>query len=83
MVSVRWLKNGQTIALDERIRSSNTALTLEDVTREDGGMYQCIATNGDEEAQGTAELTLGGKWRIRKVSVLKLTTKCRVYCYYF
>ena len=66
MVSVRWLKNGQTMVPDDRIRSSNTALTLEDVTREDGGMYQCIATNGEEEAQGTSELTLGGILRGEK-----------------
>ena len=32
-----------------------------DVSRDDGGMYQCIAGNEEEESQGAAQLVLGGE----------------------
>ena len=32
-----------------------------DVGREDGGMYQCIAGNEEEESQAVAQLVLGGE----------------------
>ena len=30
------------------------------VDREDGGMYQCVAGNEEEESQGAGHLVLGG-----------------------
>lgn len=42
--------------------SSGDTLLLTGVTREDQGMYQCVARRAEgETAQGTAELQLGGK----------------------
>ena len=35
---------------------------LRDVGREDGGMYQCIAGNEEEESQAAAHLVLGGQF---------------------
>ena len=31
------------------------------MSRDDGGMYQCIAGNEEEESQGAAQLVLGGE----------------------
>ena len=36
--------------------------TVRDVGREDGGMYQCIAGNEEEESQAAAQLVLGGEF---------------------
>ena len=43
------------------MQSSSQLSTLRDVGREDGGMYQCIAGNEEEESQAAAQLVLGGK----------------------
>ena len=32
------------------------------VVPQDRGMYQCVASSGEETAQGSAELALGGEW---------------------
>lgn len=42
---------------------SDTLLIIHDVNRLDQAMYQCIITNENEAAQGTAQLLLGGEWR--------------------
>ena len=34
-------------------------LVCRSVVREDGGMYQCLAVNEDEESQAAAQLVLG------------------------
>ncbi|XP_020950126.1 carcinoembryonic antigen-related cell adhesion molecule 5-like isoform X4 [Sus scrofa] len=46
-VSIRWLFNGQSLLLTERIKLSqeNSTLTIEPVRREDAGNYQCEASN--------------------------------------
>uniref|UniRef100_A0A4X1SJT7 Ig-like domain-containing protein n=1 Tax=Sus scrofa TaxID=9823 RepID=A0A4X1SJT7_PIG len=46
-VSLRWLFNGQSLLLAERIKLSqdNGTLTIEPVRREDAGNYQCEASN--------------------------------------
>lgn len=53
-----WLKDGRVLPG----MSSGDTLLLTGVTREDQGMYQCVARRAEgETAQGTAELQLGGK----------------------
>uniref|UniRef100_A0A8D0YJG8 Ig-like domain-containing protein n=1 Tax=Sus scrofa TaxID=9823 RepID=A0A8D0YJG8_PIG len=46
-VSIRWLFNGQSLLLTERIKLSqeNSTLTIEPVRREDAGHYQCEASH--------------------------------------
>lgn len=62
-----WLKDGRVLPG----MSSGDTLLLTGVTREDQGMYQCVARRAEgETAQGTAELQLGGKVTLK----LKINT---------
>ncbi|KAG8238134.1 hypothetical protein J437_LFUL017925 [Ladona fulva] len=65
--TVRWLANGVPLAggvegtSSPRIRLlSPQVLHISSVGRGDRGMYQCVAKNERESAQGSAELRLGG-----------------------
>lgn len=59
---VTWLKDGLPLKLSSRIELiSGFVLQINKVQRQDGGMYQCLGDNGDEAAQGTSQLYLGGK----------------------
>lgn len=40
---------------------SDTVLRIDQVRREDKGMYQCFVRNDQESAQASAELKLGGR----------------------
>lgn len=55
---ITWYKDGR--QLPGAGRQSET-LTLNGIGREDRGMYQCIVRRGDDTAQASAELQLGGK----------------------
>lgn len=54
---ITWYKDGR--QLPGAGRQSET-LTLNGIGREDRGMYQCIVRRGDDTAQASAELQLGG-----------------------
>lgn len=41
-------------------RFASQVLRLDSVQRADAGMYQCFVSNGQETAQGSAHLRLGG-----------------------
>jgi hypothetical protein len=69
--SVWWLRNGDPVlSMSEveapsgsRIRLlSQLVLHVAGVTRTDRGMYQCFVRNDKENAQGSAELRLGGEF---------------------
>ena len=53
--SISWMKDG--VALSH----SDNVLRIEQVRREDKGMYQCFVRNDQESAQASAELKLGGR----------------------
>ena len=38
---------------------TDSSILFRSVVREDGGMYQCLAVNEDEESQAAAQLVLG------------------------
>lgn len=64
MDQVTWFQNGQILRAgsNERFKwISPLVLYISNVTRHDRGMYQCIARNERETAEGSAELRLGGK----------------------
>uniref|UniRef100_T1JAD1 Down syndrome cell adhesion molecule-like protein Dscam2 n=1 Tax=Strigamia maritima TaxID=126957 RepID=T1JAD1_STRMM len=56
IASLVWLKDAQLLRPQPH---PPTALHIETMQREQRGMYQCLATNDHETAQGTAELRLG------------------------
>lgn len=62
--SVHWLKDGQPVVGDDRFEflSNGRILHVNSIQRHDGGMFQCLVTDSQgASAQGTAQLTLGGK----------------------
>lgn len=63
VVSISWLKDGRPLLEGGRINypHDKESLLLEGVSKLDHGMYQCYVRSADETAQGTSQLTLGGK----------------------
>ncbi|RZF32964.1 hypothetical protein LSTR_LSTR000834 [Laodelphax striatellus] len=57
---IAWLKDGRSLADSGQFQVQNDGgvLVLNSVTKYDKGMYQCLARNGDETAQASAELVL-------------------------
>ncbi|MCI4375165.1 hypothetical protein PGIGA_G00106130 [Pangasianodon gigas] len=51
-----WLKNGQAIVSEDRIRINGGKLMLSKVNLEDSGMYQCLAENEHGVVYASAEL---------------------------
>lgn len=45
-------------------------LRIESVKKEDKGMYQCFVRNDQESAQATAELKLGGRCELYRITRL-------------
>ncbi|XP_073979424.1 cell adhesion molecule Dscam2-like isoform X3 [Rhodnius prolixus] len=55
-----WLKNTHPLDEDTRIRflENGKVLSITEVSKEDGGMYQCLARTPLQTEQGTAQITL-------------------------
>ncbi|XP_049800318.1 Down syndrome cell adhesion molecule-like protein Dscam2 [Schistocerca nitens] len=59
-LAVSWLKDGRPLRTSARVALlSPQTLLIERVERSDRGMYQCVVSNNEETAQGTAEIRLG------------------------
>lgn len=79
--SISWMKDGVAISHTDNV------LRIEQVRREDKGMYQCFVRNDQESAQASAELKLGGRCKtiiLRGVSLTRriLMTIC-VYSFFY
>ena len=63
-LSITWLKNGSPLSLSSKIevQTNGESLVIRSVERDDRGMYQCFVRGGDESAQNSAELILGGRF---------------------
>lgn len=61
-VNIIWLKDRRPLMEDKKISllQRREVLVLRDVSKQDRGMYQCLAQSGEETAQASAELALGG-----------------------
>ncbi|KAF8796641.1 Down syndrome cell adhesion molecule-like [Argiope bruennichi] len=60
--TIEWVKNQQSLTLSRRVvLISRTVLHITTVEREDRGMYQCIARNDEDSAQGSAELAIASE----------------------
>ncbi|KAF4532567.1 hypothetical protein B566_EDAN008491 [Ephemera danica] len=59
--TIMWLKDGQVVQFGGRmaLQSQGRQIVIENVQREDAGMYQCFVRTDDDSAQGAAELRLG------------------------
>lgn len=61
--SVTWFKDGLPLVIgDNRKLEAPRILRINSVGKEDKGMYQCFVHNSEDEAQGNAELKLGGRF---------------------
>lgn len=61
--SIKWFKNGHPLVKENRMTiQDETYLTINEVNRMDQAMYQCVITNDNDGAQGTAQLLLGGEY---------------------
>ncbi|XP_014672719.1 PREDICTED: Down syndrome cell adhesion molecule-like protein Dscam2 [Priapulus caudatus] len=57
---VTWYKDGERLrSSDSVVMEMDRVVRITSVAREDGGMYQCVASNERETAEATAELKLG------------------------
>ena len=56
--SISWMKDGVVLG-----QHNEPILRIEQVRRDDRGMYQCFVRNDQESAQASAELKLGGRCR--------------------
>ena len=62
VTQVTWFKDGRPLVVDDHVTlSTQTTLLLSQVLHSDMGMYQCLVSNGEENAQGSSQLNLGGK----------------------
>uniref|UniRef100_A0A8C2GUD9 Contactin 4 n=1 Tax=Cyprinus carpio TaxID=7962 RepID=A0A8C2GUD9_CYPCA len=52
----QWLKNGQPLVSQDRIRVDGGALTISNINLMDSGMYQCLAENDNGIIYASAEL---------------------------
>jgi hypothetical protein len=59
VLNVYWLRNGELVLPSHKITPGTASLIIRDVSRDDGGMYQCIAGNEEQESQAAAQLVLG------------------------
>ncbi|XP_064651143.1 cell adhesion molecule DSCAM-like isoform X4 [Lineus longissimus] len=59
--SINWLRNSKPLKLVKGrvVLTTPTTLVISDVQRHDRGMYQCLVSNDKDNAQGTAQLSLG------------------------
>ncbi|GFY40518.1 down syndrome cell adhesion molecule [Trichonephila inaurata madagascariensis] len=57
--AIEWMRNQHPLSLSRRVvLISRTVLHITTVEREDKGMYQCVARNDEDSAQGSAQLTI-------------------------
>ncbi|KPP65600.1 hypothetical protein Z043_115972, partial [Scleropages formosus] len=54
--SVTWLKNGEELHSNGRIRTYNSKLVINQIIPEDDAIYQCLAENGQGSVLATARL---------------------------
>ena len=65
--AVTWMKDGQPLPNHPRIIANRQTLQIFNLQREDYGMYQCFVARGNQEAQASSELRLGGMCMKNKV----------------
>ncbi|ROT70131.1 putative Down syndrome cell adhesion molecule-like protein Dscam2 isoform X6 [Penaeus vannamei] len=63
VTSVTWYKDGRPIPPLPRITTYDRTLHIGQITREDGGMYQCLAKNDEDSTQAAAQVDLGEQLR--------------------
>ncbi|XP_006825869.1 cell adhesion molecule DSCAM-like [Saccoglossus kowalevskii] len=59
--SITWLKNGQQLVEDERIfiSDNDTMMIIDQVSRHDKGMYQCVVEYRQNSVEATVQLSIG------------------------
>uniref|UniRef100_W5MUQ1 Contactin 3b n=1 Tax=Lepisosteus oculatus TaxID=7918 RepID=W5MUQ1_LEPOC len=75
--SYSWLKNGQTLLVEDRIQIENGALTIASLNMSDSGMYQCVAENKHGIIYSSAELMVSASAPDFSKNPLKALLKAR------
>ncbi|CAH1281090.1 unnamed protein product [Diabrotica balteata] len=74
--SIKWLKDGQPLKFDSRVRRQSNGIIFSHTFRNDSGMYQCIASN-----------SVGRVWTAVQIDIINVSQtpsppqklKCRPY----
>ncbi|XP_070627259.1 cell adhesion molecule CEACAM7-like isoform X2 [Bos indicus] len=77
-VSIRWLFKGQSLLLADRmtLSSDNSTLTIDPISREDAGDYQCEVSNRGNSSRS-------GPLRLRVTSLTSVYTPHKYACFSF
>ncbi|KAG8516837.1 LOW QUALITY PROTEIN: Contactin-6, partial [Galemys pyrenaicus] len=81
-----WLKNGERLNPEERIRVENGTLTIASLNTSDSGVYQCAAENSHQVIYANAELRVlasapdFSKRPVKKVSVAHVGGDVAIEC---
>uniref|UniRef100_A0A671NW22 Contactin-4-like n=1 Tax=Sinocyclocheilus anshuiensis TaxID=1608454 RepID=A0A671NW22_9TELE len=70
----RWLKNGQPLVSQDRIRVDGGGLTISNINLMDSGMYQCLAENDNGVIYASAELKVVASPPDFSIKTVKKTT---------
>lgn len=70
---ITWYHNGRMLSNDKRYHISSNAdkLTISPLVKDDFGMYQCFVGNDWFMAQSSAQLLLGGKFKVILLLIIK------------
>ena len=60
--AITWMKDGQALPNHPRFIANRQTLQIFNLQTDDYGMYQCFVARGNQEAQASSELRLGGKF---------------------
>ena len=60
--AITWMKDGQALPNHPRFVANRQTLQIFNLQTDDYGMYQCFVARGNQEAQASSELRLGGNF---------------------
>ncbi|NXS76839.1 CNTN6 protein, partial [Pandion haliaetus] len=84
--SYSWLKNGQPLMSEERIKIENGTLIIPTLNMSDSGLYQCVAENKYDTIYANAELRViaaapdFSKNPVKKLSVVQVGGEVTIGC---
>ena len=89
MSMVTWLKNGSSVAIDDRVATSNmehsSCLSFNPLHTSDGGLYQCVVSTGEggsiENVTFSYDLNVTSKYIVFVTVYAMIELKNRTHLY--